>query len=366
MKLHLLNALKNTASFYGKALLGHTIKPFKIRLAVTNRCNSRCRMCSVWKAPQTPAEELTLAEYDQIFTTNREYFSRVKHVSLTGGEPLLRHDIADMVRLVRRHFPGATLNMNTNGFRTDLLTQLASTLAAERIPVVYNVSLDGLGEVHDQMRGIPHAFEMASASIRALKELKETTRRVKVNVNFTITQQNAADCEAVCRFCRENGCEFNPIMPVFGELYKNDGLDLSLSDETRARLISDFEKMRPENPGRSLAFLVILDELRKKPRDFRCWAGHVMILIEENGDVFPNGGCPSNYVLGNLRATDYSMRKLLNSEQAREVLRNRVWRCRSCRIPCEALTTLKYPEALQAYHKMRAHQACVPVSDDTD
>lgn len=322
-------------------------------------------MCSIWQVPDARAEELSPAEYDQIFSVNRGYFSRVKHVSITGGEPLLREDIGDIVRLIRRNFAHATLNMNTNGFRTDLLSALATGLADERIPMVYNISLDAIGEVHDRMRGIPRAFQMASNSIKALKELREKTKVVRVNANFTITEENATECERVYRFCRENGLDFNPIMPVFGELYKNEDLDLSLSDRARSNLTSLFEKLTLDNPKRGLAFSIIIDELRRQPRDFRCWASHVMVLIEENADVFPNGGCPADFLLGNLRNNDYSMGNLLRTERARSV-QKKIRTCRTCRIPCEALTTLKYPEALYAYRKMRSMRVCAPISDDTD
>jgi MoaA/NifB/PqqE/SkfB family radical SAM enzyme len=168
--------------------------------------------------------------------------------------------------------------------------------------------------------------------------------------------KNAAACEQVYDFCRGHRLDFNPIMPVFGELYKNEDLAFSMSDKARARLTRLFEKMMRDSDGRQMSFAVVLDQILGRPREFRCWAGRIILLIEENGDVYPNGGCPRDWVLGNLRSFDYGLEKLFSSDQARAVLR-RVRRCRRCRLPCETLTTLKYPEALHAYLKTRRTRA---------
>ena len=67
--------------------------PMNITLSVTDRCNSRCKTCNVWKVyrknPKKAKEELTLEEYERIFRNFKNLF----WVTITGGEPFLRNDL---------------------------------------------------------------------------------------------------------------------------------------------------------------------------------------------------------------------------------------------------------------------------------
>jgi MoaA/NifB/PqqE/SkfB family radical SAM enzyme len=359
-----LKALRRTALFRARSALGLAILPMKLRLAVTNRCNARCTMCNAWKRQTDGKDELTVDEYGRIFERNRSFFSALRHVSLTGGEPLLREDLEEIVRVIHGSDPRLTININTNGFRTDRLIALARSLASadgvgrmdrvheSGIVVTYNVSLDALGEIHDRMRGVPRASDMAKRSIQELARLKGAGRRLRIGVNYMVTEENHLDCGKVYDFCRENGVAFNPIMPMTGEIYDNEGASFHLSPEARKRLRAEFERFLGENPKEWLVYSEILRQLDQEPRDFRCWAGRIIFLIEENGEVYPNGGCPRRWVLGNLRDFDYRLDRLVATDQARQVLEN-ARQCRACRLACETLTTLRHPEALAARRKMR-------------
>src|SRR5687768_3570349 len=110
-----------------------------LRISVTDRCNMRCRYCMpeddyVW----LPRESiLTFEEIDRlvgIFTG-----LRVHKVRLTGGEPLLRHDLPKLVSMLRRH-PLDDLALTTNGI---LLARHAMELRAAGLARV-TVSLDTL------------------------------------------------------------------------------------------------------------------------------------------------------------------------------------------------------------------------------
>src|SRR5947208_10559400 len=111
-----------------------------LRLSVTDRCNLRCRYCMpedeyVW-LPR--ASILTFEELDRVVRV----FSRlgVRKVRLTGGEPLLRHDLPALVRMIARIPEIEDLAMTTNGL---LLAKHAAALRAAGLRRV-TVSLDTL------------------------------------------------------------------------------------------------------------------------------------------------------------------------------------------------------------------------------
>jgi MoaA/NifB/PqqE/SkfB family radical SAM enzyme len=352
MKHSLWNALRHKTYYLAHEALGIPVRPRKLRLAVTNRCNARCRTCEVWKLDHAGENDLSLEEYERIFRGNANYLSRVSHLSLTGGEPFLRKDLADIVRLVKRCLPQAGININTNGFLTERIVELAQGASKEKIALMFNISLDGMDAKHDESRGVAGAANMAHRTIERLARMQNDKCGVRVGINHLMTEHNPDECEVVWKYCRDLGIRFNPILPMSGELYHNEGLSVALPESARAPYAEVFRRLMPEEKSRQLEFGEILHQLEGRARDFRCWAGSVVILIEENGEVFPNGGCPRDWNFGNLRECDYRFSRLLSTDKARDVFR-KVKHCRACRLACETLTTLKYPEALAAKRKMR-------------
>ena len=65
--------------------------------AVTYRCTSRCRTCSIWKMDQPERGELSLEEIRGLFSSNRGFLRDVRSIQITGGEPFLRADLPELV-----------------------------------------------------------------------------------------------------------------------------------------------------------------------------------------------------------------------------------------------------------------------------
>lgn len=340
-------------------------RPVKLRLAVTNRCNARCVMCNVWKADVRDAKrnELTLDEYRRMLTASRRFLSHLKHVSLTGGETTLRTDLAEIVNAIAEHYPTVSINVNTNAFDTDRLMTFVEKAAARTSRLTVMVSLDGMGETHDRMRGVLGAFEKAFGSIRSLIAFRDRTRRIKVGINTTLSELNGGThLGEIHEFCVRNGVKFTPIVPQSGEFFNNEEAHVVLGSGVAASHAEQLENACRRNGGINLAAIEVLEQLRGLPRDYRCWAGSVMMLVEEQGQVFPNGGCPSSWSLGNVREHNYDLGLVARSAGALRVLK-KVQTCRRCRLACETLTTLRGPEALAAHRKLIKYSAGDDASD---
>ncbi|MFC1601513.1 radical SAM protein [Candidatus Sumerlaeota bacterium] len=350
-----LKCARRTTRYHLAELLGRRTRPLKLRLALTNRCNARCIMCSIWQfqdnaAPELPGE-LTVDEIRRLAQRNRRFLAKVTQVALTGGEPTLRRDFLEVARAVSEEFPGRGLSFNTNGFASQRVLGLVEQCLEFRQKLSVMVSLDGIGDAHNRVRGMKgNVYAAVRKTIDGLLALREAGRRLKLEINSVMTNQNADQLPALFEFCRERGLEFNPIYITFGQLYHNENADVALNEESRARLLEDARRMLAECPSLRLFETVRL--LEGRPRDFDCWAGRLMLLVEENADVFPNGGCPPDFKLGNLREFDFELERLLDSADARAVLK-RVAACRACEIPCESMTTLRHAEAWSGYRKCR-------------
>jgi Fe-coproporphyrin III synthase len=331
------------------------VKPLKLRIGLTNRCNARCIMCNIWKQVDNDApyleHELRVEEIDSILERNSRFFSRLNHISITGGEPTLRRDFVDIWKVLHKHHPDMNMSFNSNGFATPRITKFVEEILEFHQRLTVMISIDGYGENHDKVRGVKGVFPRVLATLEAIAAMRAANPLLKVELNYVMTPINVDDCTPLYEYCRKSRIAFNPIYCVQGELYFNEDQDnVSLTEEARQSYIRQFREILKHDD--SLQTREIMDQLLNRLRDFNCWAGRIMFLIEENGNVFPNGGCPSDFVLGNLRDFDYSFEALLAGEQARKVLAG-TKDCRLCRLSCETMTTLQHPEALAGYRKSR-------------
>lgn len=152
---------------------------------VTYRCNFRCRFCHYWQDPAIAAEEPPVAAYSQGARKLASMGSLL--VSLAGGEPLLRTDIAEIVAEVGRyHFPFVTTNgwFVTPALARDLMQ--AGLWGA-------SVSIDYVDpERHDRRRGMPGAWEQAWRAVEMLSEAR-VHRWQRVNVMVVLLDDNIDD-----------------------------------------------------------------------------------------------------------------------------------------------------------------------------
>ena len=347
-------ASRRTAKYHLADRFGMRIKPLKLRLALCDRCNAKCIMCDIWKqvdntAPSLP-EEITVNEIDTMLRVNERFFSKLRHVALTGGEPTLRQDLVEIFRVFTERLPQITMSMNTNGFSTKKTLRMVEQVLEFRKKLTVMVSLDGIGSGHDLVRGVKNVYRHCEATVDGLIELRKRFKGLKLEINHCMTAVNYEECEKVFHFCEERNLYFNPIYVITGQLYHNEGTDLELGAEARSHLMKVIDLMRRSDP--SLQLREVIDQLQGKKRDFDCWAGRTQFFIEENCDVFPNGGCPSSYKIGNLRDFGFDFSRLLDTADGRRIL-DTAKQCRQCRLSCETMTTLNFPEALEGLRRSR-------------
>ncbi|MFA5890012.1 MAG: radical SAM protein [Actinomycetota bacterium] len=171
----------------------------------TRRCNLACRHCYSSSRNQEYPGELTNAEARDFIKDLADF--GVPALLLSGGEPLMRHDLLDLLTFARSL--GLRVTLSTNG----TLIDAARAKALAEAGVVYvGVSLDGVGETHDRFRGHVGAFEETRAGIRALR-----AEGVRTGLRLTLARQSVAELEALFAFAEEEGIEricFYHLVPV--------------------------------------------------------------------------------------------------------------------------------------------------------
>lgn len=188
-----------------RARLAHRPIPWKVDIMVTERCNLSCFYCYVDIARRRG--ESTDRPPDYSLDHLRSIIDQLhalgtRHVTLLGGEPLLRKDLADIVRHIKAK--GMFVDMFTNGVAADKRRDALRLLDAVMI------SLEGREAVHDAERG-RNAFRHAMDCVQVVRELG-----VPFRFNFTMTRNNIDELDAVVDLAREHGA-----MVTCGEATKN-------------------------------------------------------------------------------------------------------------------------------------------------
>lgn len=160
-----------------RARLRRTDQPRLLTYIVTFTCNARCVMCDSW---QKPSDDLRLEQIEHIF----RQLPRLDAVRLSGGEPFVRKDLLEIVELVRAQLSPLFLHITSNGFLTERIVRLCEE-RDRSLPLQLLISIDGVGDKHDRVRGIGQAYERAMATLRALAPRRRELR-LSLAVNQTI------------------------------------------------------------------------------------------------------------------------------------------------------------------------------------
>ena len=159
-------------------------------LELTTQCNERCFHCGSSCTPQRPEDLLTLEEYRAILDQVKEDFDLTKlQLCITGGEPLLRPDFFEILGYA--HGLGYHWGMTSNA---TLITKDVAHRLVETGMGTISVSIDGLRETHDKLRGLPGGYDAAMRGIRNLIEEKAFRA---IQVTTVVNHENIGELDAL-------------------------------------------------------------------------------------------------------------------------------------------------------------------------
>lgn len=341
----------------------------RINYAVTYLCDSRCVMCDIWKRyredPSGIAQELTAEEIAQA-VSGAAALRALDTISLTGGEPFIKKDFVAIYAFFRRCYPRATVVINTNGFNTALIEKkTAEMLAVGGIPPIFMFSVDGLAEIHEQIRGVRDGLGKIRRSIEVVRRLAPTSR---IGLSFTILPENIRDLEGVYTLSRELGASFTMRFGLRSDIYYLnttwDGAwtreQLDEVEPTIRRVTADIQRRRTGleralNPD-TYFFSRMTDYQRAPRRIFECFSGTHSFFLDPWGNVFPCIVLSTS--LGNLR--DRSFDELWFSARAGEIRTDIAEERCHCWTECEALPSLQ--RTLRRRHEPAAAEVVVASS----
>jgi sulfatase maturation enzyme AslB (radical SAM superfamily) len=167
-------------------------------LFVTSRCNSLCRTCFYHNELNQPGD-MTFKEIEKVSRT----MPPITDLWLSGGEPTLRHDASEIIDLFVRNNGVRRLIIPTNGLVKERVNAIVDEALGRHssLHLYLNVALDGYGETHDRIRGVPGHWQKTLDCIESLYPLKEKYReRLRLNVNTVVCADNYTEIEKLGEF----------------------------------------------------------------------------------------------------------------------------------------------------------------------
>ncbi len=148
-------------------------KPHVLQMPITSRCNSCCVTCNVWKHHEKTDIDATILKE----ALKDPFFSELKTVGINGGEFSLAPNFMAVLEALSSLPLLENIYLITNGIATEKIkehTKSAKSFCSEHgISVTLCISLDGVGNVHDTIRGIPGNFEKTMLLIQEISKEKE-------------------------------------------------------------------------------------------------------------------------------------------------------------------------------------------------
>lgn len=262
--------------------------PLKVGWDITYRCNSRCITCSTWKNENPP--ELETDECKRIIDELAK--NNVISLSFTGGEPLLRKDIYELISYAKDKGLNVTMNSNALLINEKNVKKLCNT----GIDIVY-ISIDGSNKhTHDKLRGRSGFFERTISSVNLIKLNRK--KKPKIYFNTTINKYNVDEIYDIVKLGYEMGIDGITMQPIhsFSDTIFSPENDLILQNEDVPILEEQF-KMVQKDFKQNFSFIEdYLKEIKtfvispKKLYKYRCVAAYLMMVIGPTGEVYP---CPT-------------------------------------------------------------------------
>lgn len=167
--------------------------PKLLNFFITWKCNSRCRLCNIWKLKDKT--EIPLKKVSEIFS--QKTLKKLKLVKISGGEPTLHSNFLDIIKIIKSSLPKTLIVVSTNGFPFQRVKGIIEKSIEIDPEIIFSISIDGIRKTHDNMRGIENSFSEIMKTIKFLKNIEEKTKNVNLRLSFTISPWNYRDLEKV-------------------------------------------------------------------------------------------------------------------------------------------------------------------------
>jgi len=310
--------------------------PLTLTFSVTAACQSRCLTCHIGRVyladPQLARHNLSLAEIEQVFAS----LGRVYFLNISGGEPFMRPDLAEIIRLACIHLRPRLIHIPTNAYAprfidktTRKILQIMDAQLPATVPLSLKPSIDGIGAMHDHVRGLPGNFAKLDQTIELLLAIRRENPRLHVDLGTVISNHNLHHLDQIEDWVHARGIESyrHEIAEQRAEFH-NLGDPITPAPDVYEALTERFARKIEQNIAgkawltrtteavRLVYYRLAVRIIRERRQVTPCLAGLSNIHLNYDGTVWPCCVLGGEQAMGRVRDWNYDLKALLNSEQA--------------------------------------------------
>jgi len=334
--------------------------PSYVILFVTSRCNSKCLTCFYWKKSRNSNtdDELKIDEIEKI----SKNFNKIYYLTLTGGEPFLRDDLADIAETFVKNCQVKILSIPTNGIDSQKIAFIAEKilLKCPQTFVRISLSLDGINTEHDKIRGVEDNFLKIKGTYDRLNILRSKYNNFDIDVSTVFNKLNQDNIIDIYNWVEQNWQIDNHVLLLTrGDARDKNLKKISIDKYKKAVNFIEQKVFKTKRANKNILQniikslkLVMYDTIYKTAKYNRmhvaCKAGNKMVVINEQGIVYP---CEIlNMPLGNLRTSDYNIKKIIKSDTHNMVMK--IIKDKKCHCTFECAIQNSLPFSLKHYPRI--------------
>jgi MoaA/NifB/PqqE/SkfB family radical SAM enzyme len=276
--------------------------PIDAVIAITYRCQAKCRMCSIWKI--TEHEDVSPEIYKRLPST-------LKDVNISGGEPFLRNDLEEIVKTVHTRLPGSRMVVSSNGLLGESIVPRALKLKEIFPRIGFAFSVDGIGEMQDFIRGVEGAYEKVITAVKGVRDGGVTNIRIA----YTLTSENADHMIKVYRLAEELGVMFTMQVSHDSDFFFGKNESSVIKDNpgnfSNEQLKKDFETIINDELssynlkrwGKAFIHYGSYALAAEGRQLFTSNPGEDFFYLDPKGDIYPS--VIHNHIMGNLAENSF-------------------------------------------------------------
>ncbi len=299
-------------------------------IAVTLRCNSSCVMCDLWKNKKEDGLDSNVY---------RKLPRSLRMIDITGGEPFLREDLSEIVKILKQTCPRAKQLITTNGYLTQKIEKALPLILKEKPNIAFRVSMDGWGDTHDQIRGLRGSFRR---SLKTLQVLRKYGVR-DIGVIFTLMKQNIGELEKVIEYCWQNNFNLSLNVvhdsPIFYGVGKKESLRPNykkIKPDVNRVIRYQTRSLKPKRWAKAWFYYQQFEYLQTGKRGLPCGAGEDFFYLDPLGEVYICHLKP--WPIGNLIKSDFET--IWNSSRRKQYIK-RTQACHDCWLMCSTKDAIR-------------------------
>jgi MoaA/NifB/PqqE/SkfB family radical SAM enzyme len=380
----------NYLKFAPRILYKKGASPLYFVLFVTKNCNARCGHCLLG-SHERHTGELTIDEIEKVSRSMDDMI----FFTPTGGEPFLRKDLPEIVKIFHKNNHAPNVGIPTNGSLMSRVVDGTREMldACPDLDLHIDISIDGVGEDHDRFRGFKGLFDRAIRTYRELRVLEKHYKNFSACIQIAVSAYNHEKLNELYDYLKtyvgvntvftlllrggpkDPAAKYTPpIDPEANQFNIDNYLDFHyrLERDNKARELSGYYKLPFGdfiNAKRIIRPKLITQMVKERRFVIPCYAGTLGGNMFSNGDVLACELMGQGQILGNVRDCDYDFKKIWHSQKANEV---RAWISKTkCYCTYECFMTvnilfnpLMYPVILKEWATLKWAQLRYGLSPD--